>query len=221
MEEINYKEVKNLCQKLEIDPTQLLLLESIVQQKEDDYYIIKNLNNHPHIHSHNIEVLCRKDYISIVQDKTQYTFLEVIKQKILVDFNDLVARENVSKFFEKTENSGNFISRMYEKFPKIKIPTSGKPLRSGETEFTTKLERFIKEHKFSLETIEKAIDLYIVRGNQNNWQYAQTAGYFVYKRVEKGSEISALEGYCEEAKDLKKEDMVNTIAGQINMFTNL
>lgn len=219
MEEINYKEVKELCQKLEIDPTQLLLLESIVQQKEDDYYIIKNLNNHPNIHNHNIEILCKKKYIYIVQDRIQYTFLEVIKQQIPIGFEDLRANsDNLKGLFSKTEDTESFINRMYDKFPKgVKI--MGRYLvRSGLTAFSKKLSRFIKEHKYSLETIEIAFDLYISRANQNRWEGATMAEYVIYRK-DGSDERSFLEAYCEEAKDYKKEDIINTISGQISIFS--
>lgn len=215
----NYEEIRKLCVKLNIDPTQLLLLESIVQGKEDDYKIIRELNNHPHIHNHNIEILVRRNYVSIVQDKIQYTFLDVIKQQLIIGFEDLVANtQNLQGLFTKSEDEESFITRMYDKFPKgVKIMNKY-PVKSGLTAFSKKLTRFIKEHKYNLETIEIAFDLYISRANQNRWEGATMAEYVIYRRESGGDERSFLEAYCEEAKDYKKEDIVNTISGQISMF---
>lgn len=217
---MQYEEIKKLCNELKVDFNQLFILKSINDNAEDDYQNIRELTNRDDVHKHNIEVLCNKKYVQLVVENNQLSFIDVIKCQIPIGFEHLKLSVTISKLFTPVEKIDTFCERMYLKFPAIKIPTSRKPLKSGLTEFSSKLNRFIKEHKFSLETIEKAIDLYIIRGNQANWQYFQTAGYFIYKRVEKEGETSALESYCEEVKDMKKEDIVNIISGQINLFSN-
>jgi len=216
-----YKQIKDKCVELDVDFNQFFTLKSLHDNAEDDYYLIKNnLVKNDHIHKLNLEYLCKKQYICIVKDKVQLTFIDIIKQQILLEFNDLIInKDKLIGVFDKVEDVRSFCSRMYDKFPSLIIPTSKKQLKSGETEFNKKLERFIKEHSLvSLDTIEKAFDLYIARGRQSNWQYFQTAGFFIYKLIEKGSESSALESYCEEVKTMKVDEMINIISGQINLF---
>lgn len=216
----NYNKIKDKCIELNIDFNQFFILKSLHDNAEDDYDLIKNnLVKNDHKFNLDIEYLCKIQYICIARDKLQLSFIDVIKQQILLGFNDLIINKDKLKgVFDDVENVQSFCSRMYEKFPRLVIPTSKKQLRSGETEFNEKLNRFIESHNFSLETIEKAFDLYIARGIQAKWEYFQTAGFFVYKKIEKGSETSALESYCEEAKDIRAEDMIITISGQISIF---
>lgn len=213
---MQYEEIKTLCNQLQVDFNQFFILKSINDFAEDDYLNIKELTKRDDIHKHNIEVLCSKKYIALVFENNQLSLIDVIKEQIPVGFENLMLLDNAKTFFTPVEKTETFCERMYSKFPKIKIPTSGSNLQSGEMDFVKKLIKFIKEHKFNNDTIEKAIDLYIYRGHQNNWQYFQTAGYFVNKL---GSS-SKLEEYCEEVKDFKKEDMNNIISGQINLFSN-
>jgi len=213
---MKYEEIRENCNQLKVDFNQFFILKSINDRAEDDYDNIRELTNRDDIHKHNIEVLCSKKFVQIVFENNQLSFIDVIKEQLPLGFENLTLTSSVRSIFTPVEKIETFCERMYSKFPKVKIPTSGSNLQSGENDFTKKLTKFMKEHKFSIETIEKAIDLYIYRGYQNNWQYFQTAGYFVYKL----GNSSKLEEYCEEVKDLKKEDVVNIISGQINLFSN-
>jgi hypothetical protein len=217
-----YNKIKNKCVELNIDFNQFFILKSLHDNAEDDYHLIKNnLIKNEHKFNLDIEYLCKKEYICVLRADKQLSFIDVIKQQILLGFNDLIINKDKLKgVFDVVENVQSFCSRMYNKFP-TGIKVMGYPVRSGESEFNKKLERFIKEHKFSLETIEIAFDLFIARAKQTNYTSGfSLAGYFVYKRDGNGSESSRLEAMCEEALSYKKEDLVSLVSGQTNLFSN-
>lgn len=218
---MQYEEVKKLCNELKVDFNQLFILKSISDKAEDDYDNIIKLTNRLDIHKHNIEVLCNKKYVQIMFQNNQYSFIDVVKEQIPVGFENLKLTELTNSVFTPVEKIESFCERMYEKFPKgVKI-MNRYSVRSGLSAFEKKLERFIKEHpRISLTTIEMAFDLYINRANLVKWEGCTTAEYVIYRK-EGSSERSFLESCCEEAKDLKKEDIVNIISGQTNLFNTL
>ncbi len=203
-------------EKLKLCPTKYFLLKSIVSRNEEEYIILKELVQDETVFKHYLDVLYLKKYIVIQFDKEIISFVDCIRQLKIIGFDNILGTKVSNELFNNIPKSisiDEFCSNMYSKFPDILIPTSKNKLRSGESNFTKKLKKFIKEFKYSQETIEIAIDLYIKEYTQKNWQWAQTADYFVFK-----DSNSKLEGYCELVKNHNKEELFNNISGQINLF---
>lgn len=203
-------------EKIKLCPTKYFLLRSIVSRNEEEYSIIKELVQDINVFKHYLDILYINKYIVIQFDKEIISFADCIRQLKVIEFENILGTDlskNLFKDITKSISVDEFCTNMYNKFPDIKIPTSGLKLRSGESNFTKKLKKFLKEFKYNQDTIELAIDIYIRDFSQKRWEYAQTADYFVFK-----DSNSKLESYCELVKNHNKEELFNNISGQIGMF---
>lgn len=103
------------------------------------------------------------------------------------------------------EEVGDWIQSWVELFPKG-VKSGGKLLRSDKKSVLKKMEKFVKDYKFSKELIMRATESYLNEREKDGWMYTKCATYFIDK-LGQGSELAA---QCENLKDEKEQPLLFT-----------
>ncbi len=167
---------------LGITPNQYFLAECINNKRKDLLEKLLRIDSEDKI-KNDLYKLYIKGYLNCELCEA-YTF----------DFSKMKV-ENLFKNSQKDKDNYNtFVKELYEIFPD-KVVTGNLSVKSDFRGFSSKIDKFIKEHKsiYNNEVIKKAFELYVDRCKKNNYQFMKQIGYFVYKNNE-----SVLEGVCEE-----------------------
>ena len=175
---INNEEILELG----ITPNQYFLAECINNKRKDLLEKLLRIDSEDKI-KNDLYKLYIKGYLNCELCEA-YTF----------DFSKMKV-ENLFKNSQKDKDNYNtFVKELYEIFPD-KVVTGNLSVKSDFRGFSSKIDKFIKEHKsiYNNEVIKKAFELYVDRCKKNNYQFMKQIGYFVYKNNE-----SVLEGVCEE-----------------------
>lgn len=94
-----------------------------------------------------------------------------------------------------------FIDKYYNLFP-IGVKSGGYPVRSGRSNCTKKMKKFIQDNpQFTRAIIITATMNYLTDRKRQNYAYCKLAHYFISKDGD-----SMLEGWCEAVLNGLKED---------------
>lgn len=91
-----------------------------------------------------------------------------------------------------------YVKEFVEIFPKLTIPTSGKPARSNVKDLAGAFKWFFANHQYSWEQVMDATRNYVSHFESKNWYYMSTSQYFVRKQQNDKSVVSILADYCEQ-----------------------
>lgn len=134
-----------------------------------------------------------------------------IQAKVIL--NDIVSSltgDKSSKTLEIGEEFKAQVTKYRELFPKGVI--SGKPLRNGSADLTTRMLWFFKTYpQYTWEHVLSATEKYIMSFGPD-LTYCKTSAYFIRKEDKNKNIISLLADWCEAELDEDKEP-VNPIIG--------
>lgn len=170
-------------EKLELTPNQYYLAKIIAEKDKDTFEKYCQIQNNEDIVINDLYKLYQKSYIEVDPEEVGlYNFdFDLIKVNLFENKKKLSSTE-----FEE------FVNEWYDLFPKG-IKSGGYLVRSGKSDCSKKLQKFMKEHpNYSKEIIIQATKNYIIKCKENDYAYMKLATYFISK-----DGMSVLEGECE------------------------
>lgn len=129
------------------------------------------------------------------------SFMEYLKDTNQ-DLNKLTSKEikEYWKTFEATISGADEVKDWIEDwvdiFPRGVKNKAGKLLRHPAKSVLKKMEGFMKEYDYDVQTIIEATKAYIKNGEDNDFRYTRAAIYFISKKGE-GSDLAS---WCERVK---------------------
>lgn len=120
-------------------------------------------------------------------------------------------REKAGSKLVITDEFKESVAKYREMFPKGVV--SGKALRNGTLELTTRLLWFFREHpQYTWEHVYNATQNYI-NSFGTDLTYCKTSAYFIKKEDKNKNIISLLADWCEAELDNEKDEPVSPIIG--------
>jgi hypothetical protein len=175
---------------LEITPTQYLLAYQIHHNLEDDFKKLKSLYKIDCFRE-DIHNLLLKGYLRGGNPENRYD-INFDKSTIISIFKEEIKTEEES---EDILTWSQFVTAFRETFP-AGIKSGGFYVRSSERDLDNKLKKFVKEYKYSQDTILEATQAYVDESAIKGYAYMKVANYFIYKNNE-----SMLAGACGAIED--------------------
>lgn len=172
-----------ILEKLELTPNQYFLAKIIAEKDKDTFEKYCQIQNNEDIVVNDLYKLYQKSYIEVDPEEVGlYNFdFDLIKVNLFENKKKLSSSE-----FEE------FVNEWYALFPKG-IKSGGYLVRSGKSDCTKKLQKFMKEHPtYTKEIIIQATKNYIIHCKNNGYNYMKLATNFISK-----DGVSVLEGECE------------------------
>lgn len=118
-------------------------------------------------------------------------FKETEKGRLFVQ--DLLALAEDKAYSEDVKD---WIDEWLDLFPKG-VRSGGKLIRSDKKTCLSKMEKFIKEYKYSKDVILNATLMYLSEREREDYQYTKCATYFISKQHE-GSELAS---WCDQVQE--------------------
>ena len=171
---------------LEITPTQYILAHCIYHNNKEEFNRIKDLYKLD-CFKEDIFHLILKGYLTGGNPKNRYA-INFEKSSIIGIFTK---EENPIEESEDVLTWEQFVKEFRETFPAGQ-KSGGFYVRSSERDISNKLKKFVKEYKFSQDTILEATQCYVEESARRGYLYMKVANYFIYK-----DNTSMLAGACE------------------------
>jgi hypothetical protein len=181
---------------LKVTPTQWLLMYTIHNKDKERFEELRELYL-DECFKEDLHSLMLKGYVfgGNKENKFSFTFEKSQINGIFTDQNE--TSESLSW--------DDFISQFRDTFPSG-VKSGGFYVKSSKKDIEVKLKKFVKDYKFSQETILKAVKSYVKESSQNNYQYMKIAHYFILKNGE-----SMLAGYCDAIEEGTETESVPSI----------
>lgn len=141
--------------------------------------------------------LMGKGFLTENEDKSKF---------ILTDIGASLV-EKISEFIKEDKqeqpSSDNDFDTWFDSWMELwpsGVKTGGKLVKSDKKTCYTKMKKFLKDNKYSLDTILNVTQNYISEFEKNNYNFMKSATYFIDKKGE-GSELAArCQDYSEDSK---------------------